>query len=297
MIILQGKTILIGITGTNGKTTTGFLVKSILKNANLKVGLIGTLGLIAEGFANEGTLTTPDPIKLNKILHNLYLDGFTHVVMEVSSHSIDQHRIKDINFKVAAFTNITPEHLDYHGTFEKYKKTKAKLFHRLIKDSKSVINVDDKFGKELSKYISSEIIPFSLKNKIGTYFTSIRFSTRGIQGIVNSFNKEIKIHSQLMGEFNSENILTAVAISCSLNIKVKLIERGIAKCPLIPGRMESYTLKNKGIAILDYAHTPDSYTKVMTTLKELINKRDIFMWFLEQAETGIKKNVHKWLKP
>ncbi len=267
------KMILIGITGTNGKTTTCFLVKSILENANLKVGLIGTLGLIAEGVEHEETLTTPDPISLNKILHNLYLNGFTHIVMEVSSHSIDQHRVKDINFEVAAFTNIAPEHLDYHGTFEKYKKTKAKLFYRLIKDSKSIINVDDDFGKEISKHISSKIIPFSRKNKIGTYFKSVRFSPRGIHGIIDSFKKEIKIHSHLMGKFNAENILTAVAISCSLDIKVEAIEKGIAECHLIPGRMESYTLKNNGIAILDYAHTPDSYTKVMITLKEILNKK------------------------
>ena len=141
---------LIGITGTNGKTTTAFLVKSILESANLKVGLIGTLGVIAKGIKHEKTLTTPDPISLNKILNNFYLNGFSHIVMEVSSHAIDQHRVEDINFKVAAFTNITPEHLDYHGTFERYKKTKAKLFQGLIKGSKSIINVDDNFGKELS---------------------------------------------------------------------------------------------------------------------------------------------------
>ena len=105
-----------------------FLVKSILENANLKVGLIGTLGLIAKGIQHINTLTTPDPITLNKILNDLYLEGFSHIVMEVSSHAIDQYRVEDINFKIAAFTNITPEHLDYHGTFEKYKNTKAKLF-------------------------------------------------------------------------------------------------------------------------------------------------------------------------
>ena len=206
---------LIGITGTNGKTTTAFLVKSILESANLKVGLIGTLGVIAKDIKNEKTLTTPDPISLNKILNNFYLNGFSHVVMEVSSHAIDQHRVEDINFKVAAFTNITPEHLDYHGTFEKYKKTKAKLFQGLIKGSKSILNVDDNLGKELSRQISSEVVLFSRKIKIGTYFKNIRFSTKGIDGTINSFNKAIKIKSCLVGEFNSENILTAVAISSS----------------------------------------------------------------------------------
>ena len=266
------KMTLIGITGTNGKTTTSFLVKSILENANIKVGLIGTLGFIAKGLDHKKTLTTPDPIKLNEMLNNLYLNGFSHVIMEVSSHAIDQYRVEDVNFKIAAFTNISPEHLDYHGTFDKYKKTKAKLFQRLIKESKSIINIDDDFGKELAKQISSEVAPFSIRNKTSTYFKNVRFSTQGIDGIINSFNKEIKIQSWMMGEFNAENILTAVTISRCLNVKVKAIEKGISECPLIPGRMESYTLKNDSIAILDYAHTPDSYSKVMITLKKLLNE-------------------------
>ena len=269
----SSKMSLIGITGTNGKTTTALLVKSILESANLKVGLIGTLGVIAEGIEHEQTLTTPDPISLNKILNNLYLNGFTHIVMEVSSHAIDQARVEDINFEVAAFTNITPEHLDYHENFEKYKETKAKLFQRLTKYSKSIINVDDDFGKILSKQISSEVVPFSKKKKISSYFKNIRCSNQGIHGIINFFDKEIRIQSNLIGGFNSENILTAVTISCSLGIEVKAIEKGITECSSIPGRMESYTLKNNGIAILDYAHTPDAYTKVMITLKEILNEK------------------------
>ena len=151
----------IGITGTNGKTTTAFLVKSILENANLKVALIGTLGLIAKDFKYQKTLTTPDPISLHGILHDLNAFGFSHVVMEVSSHALDQYRVADVNFNIAAFTNISPEHLDYHGTFEKYKNTKAKLFQLLAEDSKIIINNDDVFGKILSKKLSSKVIPFS----------------------------------------------------------------------------------------------------------------------------------------
>ena len=120
---------IIGITGTNGKTTTAFLVKSVLENANLKVATLGTLGLIAKGQQHINTLTTPDPITLNKILNDLYLEGFSHIVMEVSSHAIDQYRIEDINFKIACFTNITPEHLDYHGTFEITKIQRLSYFN------------------------------------------------------------------------------------------------------------------------------------------------------------------------
>ena len=259
----------IGITGTNGKTTTAFLVKSILENANLKVALIGTLGLIAKDFKYQKTLTTPDPISLNKILHDLNAIGFSHVVMEVSSHALDQYRVADIDFNIAAFTNITPEHLDYHGTYENYKNSKAKLFQLLGKDSKAIINTDDHFGKILSKKLSSKVIPFTRKNQTGIHFKRVSISTKGIIGTVNAFGKILSIKSNLLGHFNAENILTAVGISIALNVKKKIIEVGISECSLIPGRMESFNLLGKGIAIIDYAHTPDSYNKVMMTLKKM----------------------------
>tara|TARA_B100000575_G_scaffold281911_1_gene272994 strand:+ start:378 stop:1835 length:1458 start_codon:yes stop_codon:yes gene_type:complete len=260
---------IIGITGTNGKTTTAFLVKSILENANLKVALIGTLGLIAKNFEYQKTLTTPDPISLNKILHDLKVVGFSHVVMEVSSHALDQYRVEDVDFNIAAFTNITPEHLDYHGTFENYKNSKAKLFQLLAEDAKTVVNTDDPFGKILSKKLSSKVIPFTRKDQTGVHFKTISLSTKGIIGTIGAFGKTLSIESSLLGHFNAENILAAVSISIALDIKKNIIEIGINECPLVPGRMESFNLLNKGTAIIDYAHTPDSYTKVMITLKKL----------------------------
>ena len=267
------KMTLVGITGTNGKTTTACLVKSILEKAKYKVAQIGTLGLIAKGVKYQKTLTTPDPITLNKILYDLNARSFSHVVMEVSSHAIDQYRVNDINFKVAAFTNITPEHLDYHKTFENYKNAKAKLFQLLTEGSKAIINIDDEFGKILLKELSIEVLPFSRKFKIGTYFKTIKLSTTGITGLVTSLGTQIKIESYLLGNFNSENILTAVSISSALNVRARVIEKGIKECPPVPGRMESFSLKGKGIAIIDYAHTPDAYFKVMKTLKEMIGRK------------------------
>jgi len=271
---------IIGITGTNGKTTTAFLVKSILENANLKVALIGTLGLIAKNFKYQKTLTTPDPIALHKILHDLNAAGFTHIVMEVSSHALEQYRVTDIDFNIAVFTNITPEHLDYHGTFEKYKNAKAKLFQLLAEDSKTIINEDDPFGKVLSKKLSSRVIPFSRKTQKGVHFKTINFSTKGIIGTISALGQTLSIKSSLLGNFNAENILAVVGISIALNIKNNAIEMGIKECPIVPGRMESFNLQDKGIAIIDYAHTPDSYDKVMMTLKELQgNKGNIYVVF------------------
>ena len=284
---------LIGITGTNGKTTTSFLVKSILENANYKVAIIGTLGLIAQDFKYQKTLTTPDPIYLHKILHDLNEAGFSHVVMEVSSHALDQYRVANIEFNIAAFTNITPEHLDYHGTFEKYKNSKAKLFHLLVKNSKAIINIDDDFGKVLSEKLSIKVIPFSRENKMGVHFKTLSFSIKGIIGIISALDEEFSIQSNLIGNFNSENILAAVGISYALNIKKDIIENGIKKCPLVPGRMESFILQNKGIAIIDYAHTPDSYKKVMITLKELQgNNGNIYVVFGAGGDRDKDKRPH-----
>ena len=283
----------IGITGTNGKTSTAFLVKSILENADLKVAVIGTLGLVAKDFNYQKTLTTPDPISLNKILHDLNELGFSHVVMEVSSHALDQDRVADVDFNIAAFTNITPEHLDYHGTFEKYKDSKAKLFQLLAKDSKTIINTDDLFGKTLSKKLSSKVIPFTIKNQIGVHFKRINVSTKGIIGTVDAFGETLSIESNLLGHFNAENILAAVGISIALNIKKNIIEIGIKECPFVPGRMESFSLENKGIAIIDYAHTPDSYNKVMITLKELQGKKGhIYVVFGAGGDRDKNKRSH-----
>ncbi len=283
----------IGITGTNGKTTTASLVKSILENANLKVALIGTLGLIAKDINYQKTLTTPDPISLNKILYDLNEAGFSHVVMEVSSHALDQYRVADVDFNIAAFTNITPEHLDYHGTFEKYKNSKAKLFHLLAEDSKVIINADDPFGKILSKKLSSEIIPFTRNTQIGVHFKRINVSIKGIIGTISAFGKTLSIESNLLGQFNAENILAAVGISIALKIKKNIIEIGIKECPLVPGRMESFNLQDKGTAIIDYAHTPDSYNKVMTTLKELQTKNgNIYVVFGAGGDRDKSKRSH-----
>ena len=139
--------VVIGITGTNGKTTTAALTKAILDSAGHKTAQIGTLGLIADGIDHEKTMTTPDAVSIQKILHNLREKNFTHVVMEVSSHALDQNRVADINFNIAAFTNLTPEHLDYHSTIENYFHSKMKLFKNLNENSKAIINVRDQYGK------------------------------------------------------------------------------------------------------------------------------------------------------
>ena len=262
--------VVIGITGTNGKTTTAALTKAILDSAGHKTAQIGTLGLIADGIDHEKTMTTPDAISIQKILHYLKEKNFTHVVMEVSSHALDQNRVDDINFNIAAFTNLTPEHLDYHSTIENYFHSKMKLFKNLNKNSKAIINIRDQYGKKLAEETDAAIVSFlDIKNS-SIFFETLDISIKGITGSIKAEEIYYNINSELLGTFNSENILTAVSICHSLGINKSKIENGIKSVSMISGRMESYKLRSGVLAIIDYAHTPDAYEKVLKTLRELL---------------------------
>ena len=272
--------VVIGITGTNGKTTTAALTKSILDNAGHKTAQIGTLGLIADGIDHEKTMTTPDAISIQKILHNLREKNFTHVVMEVSSHALDQSRVAHINFNIAAFTNLTPEHLDYHSTIENYFHSKMKLFKNLNKNSKAIINIRDQYGKKLAEETDAAIVSFLDINNSSIFFEKLDVSTKGIIGNIKAEDIYYNINSELLGNFNSENILTAVSICHSLGINKSKIENGIKNVSMISGRMESYQLRSGVLAIIDYAHTPDAYEKVLKTLRELlINGSQLYVVF------------------
>ena len=272
--------VVIGITGTNGKTTTATLTKAILDNAGHKTAQIGTLGLIADGIDHEKTMTTPDAISIQKIFHNLREKSFSHVVMEVSSHALDQNRVADINFKIAAFTNLSPEHLDYHSTIENYFHSKMKLFKNLNKDSIAIINVRDQYGKKLAGETDAAIVSFLDKNNSSIFFESLNVSIKGIIGSIKAEDIYYDINSELLGDFNSENILTAVSICHSLGINKSKIENGIKNVSMISGRMESYQLRSGVLAIIDYAHTPDAYEKVLKTLRELlINGSQLYVVF------------------
>ena len=272
--------VVIGITGTNGKTTAASLTKAILDNAGYKTAQIGTLGIIADGFDNEKTMTTPDAISIQKIFHSLIEKNFTHVVMEVSSHALDQNRVADINFNIAAFTNLSPEHLDYHSTIENYFYSKMKLFKNLNKNSKAVINIRDQYGKKLAEETDATIVSFLDINNSSIFFETLDVSTKGIKANIKAEGIYYDINSELMGKFNSENILTAVSICHSLGINKSKIENGIKSVSMISGRMESYELCNGVLAIIDYAHTPDAYEKVLKTLSELlINGSQLYVVF------------------
>jgi len=259
----------IGITGTNGKTTSASLLASILTQAGYKTAQLGTLGLIADGFDQHATLTTPDAISLQKTTSDLRNADFSHIVMEVSSHALDQYRVADVNFNVAVFTNLTPEHLDYHSTLESYYQAKLRLFTMLPLESTAVINESDPFGAKMADKSNAPVIPFSKGNGNSIHFTRFSNSIFGIKALVSSGQQTYSIKSNLVGAFNGENILAAVSAAHALGVEKSNIESGIQNCPSIPGRMESFSLISGATAIVDYAHTPDAYEKILSTLKEM----------------------------
>ena len=264
----------IGITGTNGKTTTAYLTAQTLINAGYKTAQIGTTGIIAEGFEQTKTLTTPDAINLQNLFSKFKALGFTHIVMEVSSHALDQYRVADIKFDIAVFTNLTPEHLDYHPSMEAYYQTKSRLFKMLSIEDLAIINGSDLNGERLASETIAPVLLFSNNNGDTIHFSKLDSNLNGIEGSIKAGQLNYNIKSKLIGQFNQENILSAVSILHSLGIEKEKIEYGINKCSSIPGRLEIFQLSTGAKAIIDYAHTPDAYEKVLGTLRTLLDKKN-----------------------
>lgn len=266
------KLTVIGITGTNGKTTTASLIHSIFSTTNIKIAQMGTFGLIAEGFITKRNLTTADPITLHRQFSKLLENGFTHVVMEVSSHALDQYRVADVNFNYGVFTNLTAEHLDYHKTLDNYYHAKSKLFKMLPIESTAILNIDDNYGKLLENECVVPVIATSQEQQRDIYLKSYDISLNGINCVIQAANQTYNIKSSLIGKFNIDNILSAVAVAHSANVKNSHIVNGITACKNVPGRMEIIRTLKGGLIVLDYAHTPDAYEKVLIAIRELTTK-------------------------
>ena len=261
---------MVGITGTNGKTTTAGLISAMLKAAGEKVAQIGTLGTVAEGYPQEKTLTTPDPIALHKVLFDLRQDGFTHIVMEASSHAIDQSRVADVDFNYTVFTNLSPEHLDYHGTMADYFQAKLKLFTALPPTATAIVNMETDYGQAISDNCAVPVVATALAKTGDVFFKDYQISLKGIHGTIQAGEITYTVDSSLIGKFNAENILCATATGNAMGLTQEAIKNGLKQCASIPGRMESFALRSGATALIDYAHTPDAYDKVLSTIKDMV---------------------------
>lgn len=270
----QNKLKIIGLTGTNGKTTTSFLIKSILEESGKKVGLIGTQGaFIGKQFFQTG-LTTPDPQFLFKLLKQMVDFGVEYVVMEVSAHALALDKTEGIVFEVGVLTNLTQDHLDFFKTMENYKHAKLKLFER-NKIKSAVLNFDDEFGRELGETIDVPFLSYSLNNPSDVFAAKIGNKNGKNKFIVNILDNVFDVESNLIGEFNIYNSLAAASVAAMLGCSTKQIKNGLEKFFGVEGRLNRFNLSNGVVAFIDFAHTPDGIEKALNAIRELKFKQII----------------------
>jgi UDP-N-acetylmuramoyl-L-alanyl-D-glutamate--2,6-diaminopimelate ligase len=273
------KLVIIGITGTNGKTTTSYLIESILNHAGLKVGVIGTINYRYAKKTFTNPVTTPESLDLQRILAEMISEGISHVVMEVSSHAIDLRRIENCWMDIAVFTNLTLDHLDYHGSMEAYWSCKKRLFTYYLvsgpkKDkAKAVINSNDEKGKLLLKEFSLNGISVGKSPLNMVYPEKIDLGPEGIRCDISTPYGGLQIRSSLVGEYNAENILSATGVGVALNLSRELIKKGIENLKSVPGRLERVPNDLGRFVYVDYAHTPDALENVLKTLRALTPNR------------------------
>jgi UDP-N-acetylmuramoyl-L-alanyl-D-glutamate--2,6-diaminopimelate ligase len=265
---------LIGITGTNGKTTTSYLLESILKEGGSNVGVIGSIDYRFRGRSRKASLTTPESTDLMRIIREMRDAGVADIIVEVSSHSLDQGRTRGLSWSRALFTNFSRDHLDYHATMEDYFRAKSLLFYSLGQDRdrdqvKAVINMDDPKGRELEAITKASVVSYGLGDNCLLRAADIETDATGLRFRLVTPSGNIPITSALLGQINVYNILGAAATAFSLNIDLDLIARGIKSLAYIPGRLERVENKRGLSLFVDYAHSPDALEKVLQALRRL----------------------------
>jgi UDP-N-acetylmuramoyl-L-alanyl-D-glutamate--2,6-diaminopimelate ligase len=266
----------VGITGTNGKTTTANLVKQIWQLNSIKSGLIGTLGVEIADEKLESARTTPEADDLQAIAAAMVEQGCKNLVMEVSSHAIDQGRIKGAKYEVVAFSNLTQDHLDYHLSMENYFQAKANLFASEYAKA-AVINIDDSYGKKLSKQVKIPVVTVSRKDSTADWYLAKAEIKNGLYQveIKSKSGESLSENFALLGDYNLDNLLLAVAIVNSAGLSLDKIASTISKLQSVPGRLESVNAGQKFTALVDYAHTPDAVERVIATVKSVTHGKII----------------------
>ncbi|MGB9734859.1 MAG: UDP-N-acetylmuramoyl-L-alanyl-D-glutamate--2,6-diaminopimelate ligase [bacterium] len=274
------KLFVVGVTGTNGKTTTTYLIESLLNSVNRKPIVIGTVNYRFMDRQLKALNTTPESLDLYTMMNEYLSQGATDAVMEVSSHALSQGRVNGIDFDVAIFTNLTQDHLDYHKTMENYFAAKSILFEKLLVESHktqkfAVLNSDDPWTNRLKIKRGIHILRYGSSNRADIKLINATTSLDGIHVKLSTPIGTIELESPLVGYHNVYNIMASVATAIIANIPFEHIQQGIASMRSVPGRLEG--IKNsKGVYVfVDYAHTPDALEKALLSLNELKKKRII----------------------
>ena len=270
---------LVGITGTNGKTTTAVLVGDALARLGARPAVLGTLGVSFDGVTREGRHTTPEADDISRLASAVHARGGTHLVMEVSSHALSQQRVAALSFAVAAFTNLSQDHLDFHGSMERYGAEKARLFSELS-PRRTVINIDDAFGRALAARAGGESLTVSRRGEADLALTTESSGAHGIEatlslrGRASAPASQVKLASRLIGEHNLENLLVALGILVQLDFPIELAAEALGQAPAAPGRLERCDGPDDDlIVVVDYAHTPDALSRVLSALRPLTTNK------------------------
>ncbi len=255
---------LIGITGTNGKTTISTLLYDLYRNLGIKSGLISTVKISFGDNDYKAKQTTPDSLSINSYLNEMVKSEVRYCFMEVSSHGIHQNRIEGLNFKGGVFTNLTHDHLDYHENFENYRDTKKQFFDSLSPDSFALTNNDDKNGMVMLQNTTADKYTYSL-NSISDFKARILESS--FEGMLLKTNNS-EFWSKLVGRFNAYNILSVYSVGSILGLPKEELLKGLSDLDAVVGRFQFYK-KNKITAIVDYAHTPDALENILRSINEI----------------------------
>ncbi|MBM4169771.1 MAG: UDP-N-acetylmuramoyl-L-alanyl-D-glutamate--2,6-diaminopimelate ligase [Ignavibacteria bacterium] len=261
---------MVGVTGTNGKTSTTWLIQSILEAATIKTGVIGTIDYKIGDHSYPAKFTTPESVELNELLVEMKVAGCRAVSMEVSSHALHQSRVHGISFDAAVFTNLTQDHLDYHKTMEEYFRAKKILFDDLESTSWAIINTDDAWGRTLFSTTSAQRLSYGFESTAAVRAIDAQFSIEQTNLTIRYEGNDHQISSPLAGRFNAYNILASYATGIALQVPREAIERGIRTLRSVRGRLERLSSPKGWTAFIDYAHTPDALEKCLSSIREIV---------------------------
>ena len=269
----------IGITGTNGKTTAAHMIRAILREAGYDPGLLGTVCYQSGQRDAPAETTTPDPIRLSELTAEMVEAGKTHLVMEVSSHALDQKRTAGIAFDVAVYTNLSGDHLDYHGTMAEYLGAKLRLFQSLDSQGSAVLNRDDPYAERFAESTNAAVTWYALSGAAGDLRGKIRrIGPTGSRFVLSTDTQEIEIATAMIGRHNVQNCLAAAGAGLAAGVDLETIASGLAGLDYVPGRLQAVKVEAPYQVLVDYAHTDDALRNVLSSLKPIIAGRIIVVF-------------------
>ncbi len=270
---------LVGITGTDGKTTTAYLIHAILREAGFETGLIGTVITRIGRDDRPSFYTTPESLELNQTLAEMVARKADLAVMEVSSHALAMDRVFGIPFQLAVFTNLSRDHLDFHGDFEHYRDAKALLFERLAgPQARAVINLDDPSASFFMDKTAVAVMTYSAKTGADVFLKDVRLTMEGTDIEVQTPSGLLQMHTQLLGRYNVFNTLAAVAAGVALDLEPEMIRRGLEGIEGVDGRFETITIPGGYTVIVDYAHTPQALQRLLSAVREMSPRRVLLVF-------------------